>query len=179
MEEQTVWVNKRREEVRVGGRRELTSVGDEYKQSVNTWIINSKGEFLLQKRSENKKHNPNKWANTGGGIKAGESSIEAVVRECQEELKIDINKNNLEYKMTLQRQYDYVDIYVLYEDIDINSICFDKTEVSDVRYFSVDEIEKMIDNDELAPSSRSYFGMLQITLDKDYDNSYVKRLIKK
>lgn len=36
MEEQTVWVNKRREEVRVGGRRELTSVGDEYKQSVNT-----------------------------------------------------------------------------------------------------------------------------------------------
>lgn len=81
--------------------------------------------------------------------------------------------------MPLQRQYDYVDIYVLYEDIDINSICFDKTEVSDVRYFSVDEIEKMIDNDEFAPSSRAYFGMLQITLDKDYDNSYVKRLIKK
>lgn len=177
--EKTVWVNKRREEVRIGERSELTSVGDEYKQSVNTWIINKKKEFLLQKRSANKKHNPNKWACTGGGTKAGESSIDAAIRECKEELNIDINRNNLEYKMTLQREYDYVDVFVLYEDIDIKSITFDEKEVSEVGYFSVEEIDKMIDNDELAPSSRAYFGMLLVTLDKDFDNSYVKRLIKK
>ena len=178
MEELVVWVNKLSEKIRIGKRTELTKNSYEYKQSVNTWIINSRGEFLLQKRSELKKHNPNKWANTGGGIKAGETSKEAAIRECFEELNIMIDESKLEYKMTLQRQYDYVDVYVLYEDISINDVCFNRDEVSEVKYFSIDEIEEMIDKDLLAPSSRAYFGMFLITLDKDYDNSYVKRLTK-
>ncbi|MBP3635363.1 MAG: NUDIX domain-containing protein [Bacilli bacterium] len=179
MPEQTVWVNKLRQSTRIGPRKELENIGSEYKQSINTWIINSKRELLLQKRSANKKHNPNKWANTGGGIKHDETSVEAVVRECKEELGIDVDVTNLEYKMTLQREYDYVDVYVLYQDIDINSIKYQESEVSDVKYFTIQQIEQMINNNELSPSSRVYFGMLQITIDKDFNESYVRRIVKK
>lgn len=179
MLEQTVWVDKLRQPTRIGPRKELENMESEFKQSVHTWIINSKQELLLQKRSANKKHNPNKWANTGGGIKHDETSIEAVVRECKEELGIDVDVKNLEYKMTLQREYDYVDIYVLYQDTDINSIKYQESEVSDVKYFTFQEIEQMINNDELAPSSRVYFDMLQITIDKDFNKSYVKKIVKK
>ena len=43
----------------------------EYRQSVHTWIMNSKGEFLIQKRSPNKKTFPNMWSQTGGGVDEG------------------------------------------------------------------------------------------------------------
>lgn len=179
MLEQVTWVDKLRKPVRIGPRKEIKELGKEYKQSVNLWIINLQGEFLLQKRASNKKHNPNKWANTGGGIQYDETSIEAVVRECKEELGINIIEENLEYKMMIQREFDYVDIYVLYQDIDLNNLEIDYEEVSEVKYFSTSEIEQMIDNDELALSSRTYFGMLQIVLKQAFDNFYVKQVEKK
>lgn len=43
-------------------------ISGEYRQSVHTWIMNSKGEFLIQKRTSNKKNFPNKWSQTGGGV---------------------------------------------------------------------------------------------------------------
>lgn len=60
----------------------------EYKLSVHTWVMNNKGEFLLQKRSENLKRNPGKWAFTGGAVDTGESSLDGAIREVQEELRI-------------------------------------------------------------------------------------------
>ena len=42
----------------------------EYKLSVHVWIINDQKEFLIQKRSRNRKVNPSKWgfAGAGGGF---------------------------------------------------------------------------------------------------------------
>ena len=65
-------------------------IDGEYRQSVHTWIQNSKGEFLIQKRTPNKKNFPNMWSQTGGGVDEGETTLQAALRECKEELGIDI-----------------------------------------------------------------------------------------
>ena len=65
----------------------------EYKLSVHVWILNSRGEILIQKRNENLKRNPGKWAFTGGVVDSGETSVEGAIRESKEELGIDIAKD--------------------------------------------------------------------------------------
>ena len=49
---------------------------------VLVFIQNSKGEFLIQKRSEIKN---GKYATTGGHCKTGESSIQGILTEIKEE----------------------------------------------------------------------------------------------
>ena len=56
--------------------------------SVHVWIINTEGEFLIQKRSANKKKFPNMWSMMGGAVLSGETSEEACIRETDEELGI-------------------------------------------------------------------------------------------
>ena len=67
----------------IKGRKELSE--GEFRNLVHIWIINSKGEFLLQKRSNLKKHFPNKWSVTRGCTLSKESLVETCRRECKEE----------------------------------------------------------------------------------------------
>ena len=99
--------NKRRPLNKTTERHE--KIEGEYRQSVHTWIQNSKGEFLIQKRTPNKNFFPNMWSQTGGGVDTGETTFQAAVRECKEELGIDIDTSNMELIMSFKRKFDFVD----------------------------------------------------------------------
>ena len=60
---------------------------------VLVFIQNSEGKFLIQKRSERKN---GKFATTGGHPKSGESSIEGILTEVEEEIGLELNPNELE-----------------------------------------------------------------------------------
>ena len=65
-------------------------------KAVVVFIINSKSQVLLQKRSANKKMWPNMWDITAGGhVLTGEFGFQAAIRECKEELGIELNKNDI------------------------------------------------------------------------------------
>ena len=66
---------------------------DEYHLIVHIWIKNSKGEFLIQQRSETVK-NPLVWSATGGSVVAGEDSYTGAIREVKEELGLDLTNHN-------------------------------------------------------------------------------------
>ena len=67
-------------------------------KAVAMFIINSKGQVLLQKRSANKKMWPNMWDITAGGhVLAGEFGFQSIIREAEEELGITLNKNDITF----------------------------------------------------------------------------------
>lgn len=131
-------------------------VENEYRNLVHIWVINSKGEFLIQKRSALKKHYPNMWSVTSGCIHSDESFIDACKRELKEEINIDLNEDNLEYVMSYKLRNVIVQAYALYQDVDVSKIKLQEGEVSDYRFVTKEELLNMIKNNETA-GSINYF----------------------
>lgn len=137
----------------------------EYRQSVHTWIMNSNGEFLIQKRTPNKKYFPNMWSQTGGGVDEGETTFQAALRECNEELGIMINPQNMELVLSFKRKYDFVDVWLVRCDYDISELTLQEEEVSEAKWATVDEIRALMKEGKLAKSIDVYFDMFLNLLD--------------
>ena len=58
--------------------------------AVKAMIENHDGNFLLIKRSDYSQHATNEWDIPGGRIDPGEDPFVALVRECQEEVGMDV-----------------------------------------------------------------------------------------
>ena len=117
----------------------------------DVWIINSKNEILIQKRSANKKHSPNLWAMTGGSAIAGENSKDTILREVKEELGIDITKEKLilikQYKVKHQTTSPVIiDTYLIKQDINISDITMQEEELSEVKWATWEKCEEIFDN---------------------------------
>lgn len=142
----------------------------EYKQSVHIWIINSKNEFLLEKRADSMKTNPGKWAFVGGVVDTGETSLEGALRETKEELGIDIDINQIELMFTFKRKEDFVDVWIVRKDIELNKLVLQKEEVSDAKWANIEELENIINRKEFVPSINLYYDFFKNLLYKFYFN---------
>jgi mutator protein MutT len=138
----------------------------EYKLAVHVWILNSKGEVLIQKRSENLKRNPGKWAFTGGIVDSGETSLEGAIRESKEELGIDIDKNKIELLLSFKREHGFVDVWLVKDNIEINNLVIQESEVSETKWVSIKELKKLIDNKQFVKSIELYYELLIKLLEK-------------
>ena len=110
------------------------------------YIQNSKGEFLLQKRSARKN---GLWATTGGHPKSGEDSIQGILTEVKEEIGVNLNPEKLVkyYGGRSEKERVFWDDYYIKMDVDnIEKLKLQEEEVEKVGWFSIDEIKKM--NDE-------------------------------
>ena len=114
-----------------------------YSIVVLAFIENSKGEFLFQMTSKRKK---NVWATTGGHVKSGQTSKEAIIEEIKEELGIDINENEIKLFKTYKYDDAFKDVFYIKKDIDINSLTYEKDEVEYVKYLTKDKILDLINN---------------------------------
>ena len=140
-------------------------------KSVHVWIINDKNEVLLQYRSAEKDLYPNTWdCSFAGHIDAGESSIETVLREGKEELDIDVNLENLQYVFTNREMFQYgqvnsnefVDIYILRQNINLQNVEFQKEEVSNAKYVSKEQFFELMKNGTLIPHKIEYMVLKEI-----------------
>lgn len=100
---------------RTKGRKEALAPG-EYKVAVGLWIFNKNGEILLTQRSPQKSFMPNAWENTSGHVAAGETSLEAAVRELEEETGIQAAPEALRYLGTAKVPPYFGDNYALIWD---------------------------------------------------------------
>lgn len=125
-----------------------------YYITVVVFIQNNKNEFLLQKRVKKK---DGKWATTGGHPVSGETSKQGIITEIKEELGINIVEENVKLFKTIKTEDDFVDIYYLKEDIDINEIKIQKEEVEDVKWATIDEIQEMIQQEIFSESHKDFF----------------------
>lgn len=140
-------------------------------KAIHVWVINNKNEILLQYRCAEKKLYPNTWdCSFAGHIGTGESSTQAVLREGKEELGIDVNLEKLEYVLTNREKTKYeqiqsnefVDIYILKQDIDVDEMKFQKEEVSDAKYVSLNEFFKLVEDKKVLPHEIEYMVLKEI-----------------
>ncbi len=74
-------------------RTEIHRDGD-WHQSAHIWIMNSKHELLMQKRSPNVENEPNLWdISSAGHIPTGANALDTAMREVREELGLILSSD--------------------------------------------------------------------------------------
>lgn len=114
------------------------------KLAVHIWIMNKNGEFLLQQRLATAKKLPNMWGQTGGGAQSGETSWGACVRECSEEMGLTPTLENSILVGTWKRLNDFVDVWLVYSDVNVNDLKLQPSEVQNAKWASRQDIEQML-----------------------------------
>lgn len=133
-------------------RAEVHRDGDWHK-TIHAWIMNSKGELLIQLRDPAKETSPSKWdISIAGHISAGSDAIETLVREADEELGLEIRSEDAAYLFTVRQQRseperslvnnELQDVFLIRRDVDIETLRFQDDEVSAVRWIAPEELSR-------------------------------------
>lgn len=136
-------------------RTEVHRDGDWHK-AVHIWIINNKGDILLQRRCATKDSNPNMLdISSAGHLSAGDNSLSGAIRELKEELNLDVDKEDLQFIKTLKRSSKYTstfinnefdDLYILRTDKTINDMEFQEDEISEIFFVPYKKFKEMVIN---------------------------------
>lgn len=130
---------------------------------IRLFLMNKKGEVLLQKRSKNKRLHAGKWdASVGGHIAFGEELKTALKRETLEELgiKLKVSPTLLaQYRWETQNESELTFIFFAFYEGD--SFIFNEEEVEDGKFFSLKQIEEMMKTQEITPNFIHEYSMLE------------------
>ena len=135
-------------------RSEVHRDGD-WHRAVHIWILNNKGDILLQRRCATKDSNPNMLYINAGHVTSGDDSLNTAVRELKEELNLEIKKEDLKFITTLKKSSKYTptfvnnefdDIYVLKTDKSVNDMKFQEEEISEILFVPYKDFKNMVDN---------------------------------
>lgn len=136
-------------------RSEVHRDGDWHK-SVHIWILNEKGDVLLQRRCPTKDSNPNMLAaSCAGHLEAGDDSLACAVRELKEELGLDVRPEELQYVDTFKVSKHYTetffnrefqDMYVLRISKTIDEMKYQESEISEIIYVPYKKFKNMVAN---------------------------------
>lgn len=139
-------------------------------KGVCVWIMNLNDEILLQTRNSHVMFPDMLDISFSGHIRAGETSVEAAIREGQEELGINLEVDKLQYLYSC-REYGGIDgyfeneiddVFLYRADIPIEAYTFCDNEVKEVSYVSLDEFKRMVETKSarLLPYETHYHFLL-------------------
>ena len=125
-----------------------------YINIVLIFIQNSEGKFLFQKTSKEK---GNEIATTGGHVKSGQTSYEAILAEVDEELGIDISKDEVKMIDSYIFGFVFMDVYYLNKDINLRELLLQTEEVESVEWLAIDKIKELIEEGKIRKSNIKAF----------------------
>ena len=124
-------------------RRGTSWSAGEYGVVVCVWVYDGMGHFLLTRRARGKSF-AGTWENSGGAVQAGETSLEAVVRELYEETGIQAAPEEFELLDSDRDRNMFYDHYCLKRRVNLKDIVLLPGETDDVMWASYGKIHWMI-----------------------------------
>jgi len=129
---------------------------------IHLHIINRNSEIYLQKRAETKFIQPGKWDTAvGGHVQYGESLVEALMRESSEELSFE-EYNPLHictYIYESEIEKEFVTVFAAVGNS--FKLVPDSEEISEGRFWSLEEIDSCMGKGILTPNFESEFKMIR------------------
>ncbi len=120
----------------------------EYGLVVCVWVYDGHGNILLTRRAPGKSF-AGTWENSGGAAKAGETSLEAIVRELYEETGIQASPEEFELLETCQDTIAFYDHYCLRREVSLSDIVLLPGETDDARWATFRQIHELIQQKQI------------------------------
>ena len=132
-------------------KREHVHRNQMFHNEIALWVIDKdKKEVLVQRRSKFKKQNPNKIALCAGHVVGGETILEALQKEAQEEIGVDVTKYQiiqiLKVKRMEKNNYCFSSHFAILDRIPINNMKIQQEELSEVFYIDYEKLKQMVKN---------------------------------
>ncbi len=141
-----------------------------YRAVVHICIFGSDGKMLIQQRQPFKHGWSGMWDVTVGGSSiAGETSLDAAIREVGEEIGVQLAPDELRRVITLQTDEVFDDFYIVQKDLNIQNLTLQETEVAEVKWADMSEIFSMIDEKKFIPHHKAIIELLFFRRDHEGD----------
>lgn len=115
----------------------------EYGLVVCVWVHDGHGKLLLTRRALEKSF-PGTWENSGGAVKAGETSRAAIARELWEETGIRAGEEEFEYLGSDRDRCTFYDFYCLKRQTPLEEIVLLPGETDGVKWVDFQQVHQMI-----------------------------------
>jgi len=154
-----------------------------YHNTIHVWLYTAKGEILLQQRSHKKIIFPLLWdVSVAGHIDAGETFIEAALRETEEEIGLKLDGNNLKHIGVFLHETSYNNgkiqdnefhqVYISELKIPLNQLTIQEAEVEAVKLVSFQKFEELLKNSKVnnhfVTSNSDYYKLIIDTIRKEH-----------
>lgn len=130
-----------------------------YHKPVWIWIINNKGQVLVQKRASSKKYYPDKWdMSCTGHVNAGETQIEGAIREIYEELGIKTVESDYKFicEYIYDPSYELGQVYLLNLNSRTDEFRLQENEVSEIKWLNFDDFKKLLYSEQFVKLDEEY-----------------------
>ena len=143
-----------------------------YHNTIHLWLYTNDGKILLQQRSHKKLIFPLLWdVSVAGHIDAGESVIEATLRETKEEIGLDLNPGDLKkigvklhessYDNGNVLDYEFHQVFIAQLNEKIDKLEPQEDEVEALKLVTHSQFEELLEmsevNSHFVPTNKPYY----------------------
>ncbi|MDO4872185.1 MAG: NUDIX domain-containing protein [bacterium] len=119
-------------------------------RTVSLFLFDNHGRILIQRRAFSKKTYPGKWdfAAVAGHVAAGETYLQAIERETEEEIglrNVRFFEAAKDFTETPEGKRRFTQVFWAVENFGIEELQIPKNEVDEVRLVSVAELKQMFE----------------------------------
>ncbi|NRD21400.1 NUDIX domain-containing protein [Winogradskyella eckloniae] len=154
-----------------------------YHNTIHLWLYTSTGEILLQQRSHKKIIYPLLWdVSVAGHIDAGETFIEAAIRETQEEIGLHLKPTDFKqigvflhetsYANNTIQDNEFHQVFMAKLQIDLQDLTLQEEEVEAVKLVSFSEFDSLLKhsktNSHFVTSNTPYYKFILNAIKEHY-----------
>jgi mutator protein MutT len=111
-------------------------------RGVKVIIFNSENKILMVRLT----YYPNTWTFVGGGVAKDEKPEDAILRECEEEVKIKLQEVDFMKTLDFNHEYKKDTLFVYKAKVDNSDFKIDLREVAEAKWFDLSDLPNMGEN---------------------------------